>query len=108
MVVLRRPTSEADTRSHNYLPCEFCYGMVSRYNIASHVQKCLLRPKCDMADHNHVRNGIMLVMPIITQKAESNNDQEMIDLNLLLEGMKETNKNQGIPEICQNDPIIRN
>lgn len=95
----RRPSGV--TCPSNFLPCEFCFGFFHEKQLWKHAQSCYFRTTSVDDPKNYVRNARVMIHPSVRDENEGD------ILNNVLEKMRETNKNPGLKEICENDELIR-
>jgi hypothetical protein len=104
LVLARRPkeTSKRTYHPWDFLPCEYCLGFYLKSSLWVHVKSCPLKPEKE-SENNYIRNGRALLSPIF----HGIDNDDALSIDQLFLSMKETQKNPGIPEICKNDPVIR-
>ncbi|KAJ8317221.1 hypothetical protein KUTeg_005125, partial [Tegillarca granosa] len=71
-----------------------------------HAISCFFRPASVDTEKNYVRNGRLMLEKFVIREQEEQDQLEM-DLNDIIDKMKETTKNPGLKEICKNDKLIR-
>lgn len=94
LVVARRPTEEV--KAWNYVPCCTCYTFCHKDTLHLHTNRCPLRKENDNSKStDSFSEGMLLIEPFLPQMAD-------IDLKLeaLLNGMRETGKNEGKLSAC--------
>ncbi|KAJ8302560.1 hypothetical protein KUTeg_018956 [Tegillarca granosa] len=104
LVVYRRPKEY--TCASLYIPCEYCLSFVNEKLMWQHAISCFFRPASVDTEKNYVRNGRLMLEKFVIREQEEQDQLEM-DLNDIIDKMKETTKNPGLKEICKNDKLIR-
>ena len=107
MVLARRVTADSNRKysAAEFLPCEYCLGFYLKFSLWQHISTCPLKPANKPPSNNYVRDARCMLTPFLSQTEETSAYTD--ELAKLLDGMKETSANPGIPNVCQADPIIR-
>lgn len=99
LVTARRPADRQP--ADKFVPCEYCMGFYHVEYLATHGKSCAFRGGASIENKAYVRNGRTILAPFL----HANNTAT--ELDVLLQGMRETKKNPGIVPICLGDALIR-
>ena len=99
-MVHRRP--QATKSAYKYLPCEYCHGFYGCRQLWAHAKSCYFRTSAVEEPKTYVRDGRLILAPFLAKRVD-----DMEDIDTVIEKMKETEKNPGLKEICQQDELIK-
>lgn len=97
LVVARRGTTEQ--KAYSYVPCEHCLAFFHVDTLWHHAKTCTFKVATD-PDTDYLRNGRTLISPFVNVNTAST------EVKHVLGGMKETKKNPGLVDVCENDILI--
>ncbi|KAH3814699.1 hypothetical protein DPMN_143205 [Dreissena polymorpha] len=98
LIVSRRPGSNATYTADRCLPCQYCLGFFLNSLLWLYMMSCALMPDNEQPSTKFRRDASVLRSPFMKPVCE----QESAD-GSLIQSIKETSANPGIPELYMLD-----